>query len=88
VVVPVLSDDGFRVECFDAAHVGRGPVGVLAGPNRERVPFMLHSLWMAEARTAPSVQRLHFADDIDDDALQALPDDLRGAALQVAAELV
>ncbi len=88
VIVPVLSDDGFRVECFDAAHVGRGPVGVLAGPNREQVPFMLHSIWMAEARPAPAVQRLHFADDVDGEALAALPDELRGAALQVAAELV
>lgn len=87
VVVTVVNDDGFRVECFDAADVGRGPIGVLAGPNRERVPFMLHSIWMPEARSAPSVERLQFADDIDADAVNVLPDELRRAVLDVAADL-
>ena len=87
VVVPVVNDDGFRVECFDAADVGAGPVGVLAGPNRERVPFMLHSVWIPEARPAPSVDRLRFADDVDADAVNALPDDLRDAVWSVASDL-
>ncbi|MBI4935204.1 MAG: carotenoid oxygenase family protein [Actinobacteria bacterium] len=87
VVVPVISDDGFRVECFDAADIGRGPVGVLAGPNRERVPFMLHSIWMAAARPAPDVERLRFADDLDDEAVASLPDELGGVVREVAARL-
>ncbi len=87
VVVPVLNDDGFRVECFDAADVGAGPVGVLAGPNRERAPFMLHSIWMPSASPAPSVDRLRFADDLDADAVAALPDDLRDTVRAVAADL-
>lgn len=87
IVVTVVNDDGFRVECFDAADVHRGPIGVLAGPNRERVPFMLHSAWMPAAQPAPSVERLSFADDIDADAVNALPDDLRDAVRAVAAEL-
>jgi hypothetical protein len=87
VVVPVLNDDGFRVECFDAADVGAGPVGVLAGPNRERAPFMLHSIWMPEARSAPSVERLAFAADLDADAVGALPDALRETVWAVASEL-
>lgn len=84
VVVPVINDDGFRVECFDAGDVGRGPIGVLMGPHRERVPFMLHSIFMSEARPAPEVERLAFADDIDPDAVAALPDDLRSAVHEVA----
>jgi all-trans-8'-apo-beta-carotenal 15,15'-oxygenase len=87
VVVPVLSDDGFRVECFDASCVGRGPVAVLAGPNRERVPFMLHSIWMAGAAPAPDLERLRFADDIHPDTMAALPDELRAVAERVAADL-
>ncbi len=87
VVVPVVNDDGFRVECFDAADVGAGPVGVLAGPNRERVPFMLHSIWMPAARPAPSIERLSFADDLDPAAVDALPADLADAVRAVASEL-
>jgi hypothetical protein len=87
VIVPVINDDGFRVECFDAADVGAGPVGVLAGPNCERVPFMLHSIWMPVARPAPAVERLRFADDLDEAAVAALPAELGGAVREVAAEL-
>lgn len=87
VVVPVISDDGFRVECFDAADVGRGPVAVLAGPNRERVPFMLHSVWMPRAVPATDADRLRFSDDLDADAVAALPDHLRRAVDEVAATL-
>ena len=87
VVVPVLNDDGFRIECFDAANVGAGPVGVLAGPNRERAPFMLHSIWMSSVSPAPSVERLSFAADLDADAVGALPDHLRDTVWAVASEL-
>ncbi|MEZ5251354.1 MAG: carotenoid oxygenase family protein [Ilumatobacteraceae bacterium] len=87
VVVPVISDDGFRVECFDAADVGRGPVAVLAGPNRDRVPFMLHSVWMPRAVPCADADRLRFRDDLDPDAVAALPDHLRRAVDEVAATL-
>jgi hypothetical protein len=48
---------------------------------------MLHSIWMREARPAPSLERLAFADDIDADAVAALPDQLRDTVWAVASEL-
>jgi hypothetical protein len=75
LVVPVLSDDGFRVEVFDAADVSRGPEAVLASPGRETLPFIIHSAWMPRAVTAPDRDRLTFADD------------LASAAREVAADL-
>jgi len=85
--VPVLSDDGFRVEVFDAAEVGRGPVARLASPGRETLPFIIHSAWMPRAVTAPDVERLAFAADLDESRLATLPDDLAAAAREVAADL-
>ena len=85
IVVPVLNDDGARIECFDAADVGRGPVAVLAGPSRERLPFMLHSVWMADVATAPEVERLRVRDDIDPERVAALPDGAREAVDAVLA---
>lgn len=87
VVVPVLNDDGFRVEVFDAADVGRGPVARLRSPGGETVPFLLHSAWMPRAVTAPEVDRLSFAEEMDDTRLASLPDDLATAAREVAADL-
>lgn len=88
VIVPVLSDDGVRVECFDAADVGRGPVGVLAGSAHETIPFMLHSVWMPNvASTAgDGRERLRFADDIDRAAVEHLDAPLRRAVEQVVAQ--
>ena len=34
---PVANDDGFRVEVFDAANVGAGPVAVLRGGEEIRL---------------------------------------------------
>lgn len=85
VVVPVLNDDGVRIELFDAADVGAGPVAVLAGAHGEQLPFMLHSIWMPAAAPAPDVERLRFADDLDDGALARLGDAERDAVLAVAA---
>jgi len=87
LVVPVLSDDGFRVEVFDAADVSRGPEAGLAPPGRETVPFILHSSWMPRAVTALDVERLRFADELDESRLATLPDDLAAAAREVAADL-
>lgn len=87
VVLPVLSDDGFRVELFDAADVGRGPVAVLAAPSRTCVPLLLHSAWMPRAVAPTDVERLRFADELDPGAMQALGPDLAAVALGVAADL-
>lgn len=86
LVVPVLNDAGFRVELFDAAAVGEGPIAVLAPPGGETVPFLLHSAWMPRAVPAPDVDRLRFADELDH-RLDALPPDLAAVARQVAADL-
>jgi len=87
VVVPVLSDDGFRVDAFDAGGVGDGPVAVLAAPGRATVPFLIHSAWAPAATAAPERERLRFADDLTEDRLAALPGDLAATVRHVARDL-
>ena len=87
VVVPVLSDDGFTVDCFDAARVADGPIARLAAPGGARVGAILHSCWLPEARPAPARERLRFADDLDPEQLAALPEELQTVVHEVAAEL-
>ena len=41
VVVPMLNDSGFRIECYDAAAVGKGSLATLACGSAT-VPFLLH----------------------------------------------
>ena len=84
VVVPILNDDAFRVEVFDAAAVDRGPVAVLSKPG-VTVPFVLHSAWMPRAVPAEDRPRVRFGDELD--RLGELPDDLAQVALGVAADL-
>jgi hypothetical protein len=84
VVVPILNDDGFRVEVFDAADVGRGPLAVIGAPGCT-VPFVLHSAWMPGGAEAPDIERLRFADELD--RLDELDADLRSVVLEVADEL-
>lgn len=87
VVVPVLRDDGLRIDCFDAARVGAGPIASLAAPGRPQ-GFLLHACWLPQARPAPDVERLRFADDLTDDELARLPNDrLRAVARAVAHDL-
>jgi hypothetical protein len=88
VVVPVLNDDGFRVDVFDAADVGAGPVATVSAPNGETVPFLLHAAWMPRA-VAPdaSIERLRFADELSDDRLAQLPPDLATLAVETATQL-
>lgn len=88
LVVPVLNDDGFRVEVFDAAGVDHGPVAVLAAPGGATMPFLIHSAWMPAARSASTdLERLRFTDELDDARLATLPDDLAAVAREVAASL-
>jgi len=88
LVVPVLHDDGFRVDVFDAADVGAGPLATLAAPSGETVPFLLHSAWMPRAAAPdPSIERLRFADELSPDRLAQLPPDLATLAVDVATEL-
>lgn len=84
VVVPIMNDDGFRVEVFDGADVSTGPLATLASPGFT-VPFLLHSSWMSTASPAPDAERLRFADELG--RIDELPDDLAAVAVEVAHEL-
>jgi hypothetical protein len=81
-----MSDDGFRVELFDAAAVGKGPIAVLKGTNRECVPMVLHSAWMPSYHDLVDAERLRFSDELSDDLMASVPDELHGAIREVAAE--
>jgi hypothetical protein len=87
VVVPVLCDDGLRVDVFDAGDVGRGPLATLRAPGGACAPLLLHAAWLPAARPAPEAWRLRFSEDFDPLELDPLPPDLREAALRVAREL-
>ena len=87
VVQPVCSDDGFRVELFDAGDVGAGPVAVLRGTNRECIPLILHSAWSPQYHGLVDAERLRFSDELSDERLAAVPEELRGSVREVAAEL-
>jgi hypothetical protein len=87
VVQPVLSDDGFRVELFDAAAVGAGPIATLMGTKRECVPLLLHSAWMPTVRSLADADRLRFADELTEARLGGLDDGQRRVVAQVAEEL-
>lgn len=87
VVVPVLSDAGFRVDVFDAASTGAGPVCTLAAPGGGQVPVLLHSAWTPAAVTAPGADRLRFADEATDAALATLPENLAAAVREVRRDL-
>lgn len=87
VVQPVLSDDGFRVELFDAAAVGAGPVATLRGTARQTVPMVLHSAWMPSVDHLADVDRLAFTDELTDARLARLDDDQRAVVAGVADSL-
>lgn len=86
VVLPVLSDEGFRVEVFDAGAVDRGPVATVGAPDGAMaMPFILHAAWMPAARPSLDHPRTRFSDELD--RLDQLPDDLAATARQVARDL-
>jgi carotenoid cleavage dioxygenase-like enzyme len=84
VVVPVLSDDGFRIECYDAADVGKGSLATLACGSAT-LPFLLHSAWLPRVQPAPDAERIRFSSEIERAA--ELPDELAALAREVAREL-
>ncbi len=87
VVLPVLNDDGLRVEIFNASDVGRGPEATLAPRVPHHHPFILHSIWMPEVQSAPDLERNRFSDDLETDLLDHLDNDARELLLDVAADL-
>ena len=86
VVQPVCSDNGFRVDVFDAANVGAGPVATLAGVHHERVPLILHSAWMPAFHELVDAERLAFSSELSDEAMASVPVELHEAVRAVAAE--
>lgn len=88
VVLPVLSDGGFRVEVFDAGAVGRGPLAVLRAPGGITLPAVLHSAWMPSVQERVDAERVTFADEVDSlpaGLLDSLDDELAAAVRAVAA---
>lgn len=87
VVQPVLSDDGFRVDLFDAAAVGDGPIATLRGTQRECVPLVLHSAWMPSTDHLADAERLSFGDELTAERTAGLNDEQRRIVEQVARDL-
>lgn len=87
VVLPVQNDRGFRVEVFDAARVGDGPIAVAAAPGGRTVPALLHAAWMPRAVAAVDAERMSFGSELRDDVLGSLDPDLAAATRAIAAEL-
>ena len=86
VIQPVQNDDGFRVDLFDAADVGAGPVATLAGTGKECVPLILHSAWMPAHDELADDERLTFSDELSDERLAGVPEELLGSIREVAEE--
>jgi hypothetical protein len=84
VVVPIMNDDAFRVDVYDAADVGRGPLATLSKAG-VTMPFFLHAAWMPQAVPAPACDRLRFSDELE--RVGELPEDLANVVHDVAHEL-
>jgi all-trans-8'-apo-beta-carotenal 15,15'-oxygenase len=87
VVLPVQNDTGFRVEVFDAARVGDGPVAVASAPAGVTTPVLLHSAWMRRSVPAVDAERMRFADELDDAVLAGLDDDIAAVTRSIARDL-
>ena len=87
VVLPVQNDNGFRVEVFDAANIGAGPVAIASAPNRATVPALLHAAWMHRAIDAVDADRMSFASELRDDVLATLDPDIARLTRAIAADL-
>ncbi len=86
VVQPVCSDDGLRVDLFDAGRVGDGPIATLMGANKETIPLILHAAWSPANHELVDAERLRFSSELTDESLAAVPDELRASVHEVAAE--
>lgn len=86
LVVVVQSEEGFRIELFDADKVSDGPIAVLAQVGH-RVPFVIHSSWMPSIKPAVRLDRLRFSEELDEARLRTLPAELAEVAREVAREL-
>ena len=86
MVQPVCNDDGFRVDLFDAANVGAGPIATLAGTKKEAIPLILHSAWMPAFHELADAERLRFSSEVNAESLAGVPEELHASVHAVAAE--
>jgi hypothetical protein len=86
VVQPVCNDDGLRVEVFDAARVGDGPIATLMGVNKETIPLILHSAWSPANHDLVDAERLRFSSEVTEESLASVPEELRASVHEVAEE--
>ena len=86
-MIAPLEAAGFRVDVFDAAAVGQGPVATAAAPGGACTSIMLHAAWMPRAVEPPSKERLAFSDELSERTLGPLDDHATQLARQVAADL-
>ncbi|HUW04579.1 MAG TPA: carotenoid oxygenase family protein [Acidimicrobiales bacterium] len=86
VIQPICSDDGFRVDLFDAARVGDGPIATLKSVNNECAPLILHAGWMPARTELVDAERLRFSDELDDARMSSVPEELRASIREVAEE--
>jgi carotenoid cleavage dioxygenase-like enzyme len=86
IIVVVQSEEGFRIELFDANKVSAGPVAVLAEAGH-RVPFVIHSSWMPRIKPAARLDRLRFSEELDEARLKTLAPELAEVARKVGREL-
>lgn len=77
IVQPVFNDNGFRVELFDAAKVGAGPIATLSTPNGQCVPLLLHSAWMPITPELADADRLTFAEEAVGERWESVPEEHR-----------
>ena len=87
MVQPVFNDDGFRVELFDAADVGAGPIAVAKPAGGRCAPMLLHSAWMPSYTDLADADRLRFSDELSDATLATVPEEHRGLVHRVVADL-
>jgi len=87
VVAPVLNDDGFRVELFDAKSVGKGPVATLVAPRGQCLPVLLHSAWMPSVQIATDHERVAFSQDVQPEAIDRLQPEMAATVIDVMTEL-
>ena len=71
----------------DTTDVSKGPIAVLEGENKERCGLTLHACWLPEARSAPSVERMRFSQDVCEADLANLSDDLKQVVREVGREI-
>ncbi len=86
VIQPVCSDNGLRVDVFDAANVGAGPVATLMGTNKECIPLVLHSAWMPAYHELADAERLHFSSELSDERMASVPEEFHSTIHEVASE--